>query len=738
MAKSGKPNPKISKKTASRQTEKQGATPHEDQLQRDALPLPANERWQKAFWIMAGLALVLMLFMSLKSGINADDKFQTDYSTKLVHYYSSFGKDTSALNIPDGNMHLYGGFFEVITGFTNSALGYTDADLGYHNVRHLFSSFFGWIAILCAALLARYIAGWRAGLFTLVIMFLSPRFLGDSFMNPKDIPFAAGYMMALYNMAVVLDGLPKPKRWNIVGLVAGLAIALAIRAGGLLPFAFLFMFGGLHLIMRHGFGQLFNGKTFGRYALVIGGTVVAGYVLAILFWPYALQSPLKNPFLALSKFSDLEVKIRVLFEGTNMMSDKTPWYYPVKWILYTIPLAAIVGFFGSLVLFRRLARNYNPLWVFLAIFGAAFPVLYIIYKHSVIHDGWRHLTFCYPPMVVAAGLFWNELSRIFEEKKSLQYAVYGALALTVADPAYFIAANSAYPYVYFNPIAGGEKGAFGKYETDYWGISVRQGLEWMEDQGIIGNDMKQPVVIATNMYYSAKCLAAKYGDNVKIKYLKWDRRCDDAWDYALFPTRFIDGATLQAGYWPPDNAIHVVEANGVPLLAVLKDNGKNCSLGIASMKLGDSNNAIAFLKKEVENVPDNDLAWTNLAQAYMNLGQLDDGKAAAEQALKINPDDAMANNLVGIYWLQKNDAVKAREQFDLALKREPSNAAAYYYLALIAQSSGDAQTALSNLMKAIQTAPNFKPAYELSAKIYESQGNTSAAQQFRSAMQQIK
>jgi cytochrome c-type biogenesis protein CcmH/NrfG len=292
--------------------------------------------------------------------------------------------------------------------------------------------------------------------------------------------------------------------------------------------------------------------------------------------------------------------------------------------------------------------------------------------------------------------------------------------------------------VYFNPIVGGTAGAYGEYETDYWGVSVRQGIEWMEQQGILRPDMPEMVVIATNMYYSAKQLTAKYGDKVKIKYLKWEKRCDDAWDYALYPTRFLDGGTLQKGMWPPDNAVHLVTAGGAPILAVLKDNGKNCALGMAAAKVGDLQTSIAKLRAEVANVPDNDLAWANLGQAYLNNNQLEDAKAAAEKALEISPDDTQANNLIGMYWMSKNDTGRAKAQFEAAIKKEPSNPAAWYYLAVIAQGQNNTQLALNNLMKAIQIAPNFKAAYEMSAQIYESQGNMQAAQQFRAALGQMR
>ncbi len=710
-----------------------------DYLARPAVTSAHDPLLFNVFWVVAALGLGFMLLLSLGSGINADDKFQVDYSEKLVSYYATGGRDTTALNIPEGNMHLYGGFFEVISGAANHALGLKPEHLKYHQLRHAFSAMLGWAAIVCAALFARLIAGWQAGILTLLIMLFSPRFVGDSMMNPKDIPFAAGYMMAIYNMARLLDDMPRPRWWNIIGLVAGLGIALALRAGGLLPFAMLFLFAGLHFIMKNGLLSAFsNTKLLGRYALVILGTAFAGYVFALAFWPYAMQAPLKNPFIALSKFAELEVKIRVLFGGENVMSDKTPWHYPISWIANTIPLAALAGFAGAMVLLPRLYKKYNPLWITLALFAAIFPVFYVIYKDSVIHDGWRHLTFAYPTLAVLAALFWHEIVQGFSGKKALQYATYGAFALLMADAAAFIIAHPKYPYVYFNPVAGGVKGAYGQYETDYWGVSVRQGLEWLEKEKVIYPGMSDTVTIATNMYYSAKQLAAKYGDHVVVKYLKWEKRCDLPWDYALYPTRFIDGATLQKGLWPPDNAVHTVKAGGAPILAVLKNSNYACNEGMEASKRGDMPAAVAAFERATQTVPDDDIAWVNLAQAYLNNNQLEEGRAAAEKALEISPDDAQAGNLLGLYWLNKGDANQAKQQFEASIKRESNNPAAWYYLALIARSGGDNQTALNNLNKAIQMAPNFKPAYEMAAQIFEATGNTGAAQQYRAAMQQIR
>ena len=122
MAKSGKSSP--SKHSGKPHTPPQrAASPQapKDWLSRPDLEAVSAPRLQKIFWGLAAFGLFLMIGLSFGSGTNADDKFQNDYSKKLVSYYSTFGADTSALLVPDGNMHYYGALFEIVTGFANKA-----------------------------------------------------------------------------------------------------------------------------------------------------------------------------------------------------------------------------------------------------------------------------------------------------------------------------------------------------------------------------------------------------------------------------------------------------------------------------------------------------------------------------------------------------------------------------------------------------------------------------------------
>ena len=74
------------------------------------------------FWYTFGVLAIITMVLALQSGINGDDLYQVDYSEKLLDYYGTMGQDTAALFVEKGNMHLYGGFFEVVAGTTNKVL----------------------------------------------------------------------------------------------------------------------------------------------------------------------------------------------------------------------------------------------------------------------------------------------------------------------------------------------------------------------------------------------------------------------------------------------------------------------------------------------------------------------------------------------------------------------------------------------------------------------------------------
>src|SRR5439155_15365409 len=105
--------------------------------------------------------------------------------------------------------------------------------------RHLVTALSGLLAIAVAYRLGAHLSGPAAGFFSALFLALTPVFYGHMFINPKDIPFAALYLLALYCFMLTYDALPRvPRRLLIAsGVAAGLT--MGVRVGGIVLLGYL-------------------------------------------------------------------------------------------------------------------------------------------------------------------------------------------------------------------------------------------------------------------------------------------------------------------------------------------------------------------------------------------------------------------------------------------------------------------------------------------------------------------
>lgn len=160
------------------------------------------------FWLFVSIAAILffaMPLMSRSAGNSGDeDKFQIPQGRFVMDYFRSDGADTTCMQdvvtlngkTQNWNLKYYGCSFDVVTEWINETLGVDDIA----RTRHMCNAFLGWIIVLFGGLIAYRLGGWRAGVYAMLMLFLSPRLLGHSFNNPKDIPLAAGITMYIYYM----------------------------------------------------------------------------------------------------------------------------------------------------------------------------------------------------------------------------------------------------------------------------------------------------------------------------------------------------------------------------------------------------------------------------------------------------------------------------------------------------------------------------------------------------------
>ncbi len=689
-------------------------------------------------YVMLGVFAVMAL-LSIRVGLNGDDDVQANYASDLPSFYTSFGNDTTCFH-SGPEIKYYGGMFELTTEMSNRVLGFDKTEPGYYKVRHVWIALMGALTMYFLALFVGEIAGLQAALLSIVLMFFTMRFVGHSFFNPKDIPFAAGYMISLYYLYRLLKQMPDPRKSTLVGLAAGIALCFGVRVGGLLVVAYAGLFLGLLFLYSYGIGSVFRDlDKVKKYVVALGVPALAGILVGLLFWPYGLTNPLRNIPDSLEAFSNFQTAIKVLFAGEMVWSSDIPFQYIFTWMGITWPVFSLVGIGLFAGFLRGIWKKYNPIAIMFAGFTFLFPIAYVLIQGSILYDGWRHFLFVYAPAMALVALGWNYLATKLQPNPKLKYAAWGLLALCSIDSVVFLLRNSTVPYVYFNPIIGGVNGANGNYELDYWGASVKQAVEYLGDEEIIAENMQDTVIIGTNFSHAVQIYTKKYQDHVKVNYVRWRQRHGKPWDYSIFVNRFVDGSFIRGGYWPTSKAIESVKVNGTSVCMIEKEDEENLAFrGIDAINKRNWDQAIPLLTQEVEKYPDNELAWVGIGMAYLNKEQPQQAVDPLQKALAITPESQNALNFMGYYNFLSGNPEEAVRFFTKAVELHKTNATAIYYLGRIELLRQDYTEALQYVEQCMNANPNFAECYQLGAEVYQAMGDQANAQRYMNAFNQLR
>ena len=668
------------------------------------------------FVSIAAILFFILPILSYNSGISGDEqKFHYLYGKNVFNYFATLGQDTTALHYTDSELHLYGPAFDLVTVIVNE-LFHVENEYG---VRHMLNGFSGWLAMLFAGLLATMVAGWRAGIITLVLMFLSPRFLGHSFNNPKDIPFAMAVIFALFYMIRFLKAFPRPSVSTVLLTALGIGLAIGVRVGGLLLIAYLVFFSGIYFLATSQRGSLLtesNMKRLGRLFGLIVIISVTGYLIGIATWPYALQAPFSNPFKALDIMTHYTTSIRQLFEGRIIWSNKAPWYYVLKYMAITIPIVVLAGVALFFALIHKMRKG-NYLWLFIIAFTFIFPVIYIINKESNVYGGWRHSMFVYPPMVIAASIGFVTGYNLLKSRilRYVSITLFTGLCLL---PFRHIVANHPFEYIYYNELTGGTNRALGKYEMDYFFHSLRAGSEWLLENKIKPrlNESSEPVLVASNLniaYYFRQ-----YSNKVNTVYTRFYERSRDNWDYGIFVNTYINPYQLRTGLWPPANTIHSIDVDKVPICAIIERNNKLAYEGSKLISEQKYDEGISLLEQSIALEPFDEEALLNLARAYNQTKQYHKTGDVLNRCLKIYPDYDKALNLLGIMYMDQEKYDEAMDTFLKTMQVNERFVSAYYNMGLVYLMQNNVDLAINWFIKAIEVNEYHKSSYMALAEIY--------------------
>jgi Tfp pilus assembly protein PilF len=556
-------------------------------------------------------------------------------------------------------------------------------------------------------------------------------------MNPKDIPFAAGYIGSIFFMFRIFKSLPKFSRWDIAVLLVALGFSLSVRVGAVLIFIYFIAFFCSYILAKNWANK---GKEYPLAKIwpAFVTPILGGFVLGVLFWPYGLLSPIAHTVESLTTFTEFPISVNVLFRGNMIWSSDIPFEYLFVWIGSTIPISFLLGILLFLICSVYIFKKGPTFLVLCNIFVVLFPLFYVVYKDSPLYDGWRHFNFIYVAAVPLIALAWDVFGQWMNRQWKGQYLAYSLFFLLSLEPAYHIATNFSIPYVYFNPIVGGTAGAFGEFEMDYWGISTKNAVEAMEDRGILHKDMDEEIVLGVNFSYGVRhWLDPEYADHVKLKYTRYRERYNSDWDYAIFVGRFMDGAHMKAIDWP--GSVRVVESikvNDEPVCAIFARGEEFAFNGIQAFRAGKNELAKELLQKEINYDPKNELAYFTLGEVYFQEGQYKKAISYFEESLQLNPHSQQLIMRLAVTYLNEGQVDKAERLLQENVQRNRKDYASYYYLALIHAQTQRLNTAADYIEKSIDANPNFREAYGLGAQIYKGLGDNSKASYYETLSKQ--
>lgn len=594
--------------------------------------------WKRAFISLSILLLVLMPFLSRDYGQSGDEWLQIEYGRHIWNYF--FEGDERALDYSDmslqyQNMQYYGGLYDYATEVLHHWL----PGIPHLYLRHFINALTGAVLMIFTGLFARRVSGrnWMIGFFALLMIAFSPRIFGESMNNPKDIPLACGFIVAVYFFYALIQDAPSRMLRNAIGIALGFGLAFGVRpAGGIILIAHFVVMAGLFLFFDKSFREK---ASTGKYALLkkialwLVAGLVTGYIIGLLGWPWGLKEPLTRPLQSLKYMTNVEITLRVFFEGVFRPNNNMPWYYELKWIVISNPLIVIAGVCLFFILFPLAKKRYGFAAVLFVAFAAFFTPLYMIYKKSSVHDTWRHLFFIYPFWITMAALAFPLIGEYIKSEK-LKWLPVAIVLAGILPTVIWTVRTHPNQYVYFNALTGGVKGAFGYYDIDYYQNSSLQCAKWIVKNAKPLPDRK--IVIASNMQGFDDYLG-KDTSWIRWYYVRYNERHKKEWDYYVGYSRYVSAEQLQNDHWPQKNAAYVVEVDGVPLSAVLE---RKSYAGINASDALQNNQFILSINYYAEQIaadPYDENVFINYAVALASARRMDDAVAAAQKAIALDP-----------------------------------------------------------------------------------------------------
>ena len=326
----------------------------------------------------------------------------------------------------------------------------------YIGLNHLNAAVFGFLGIVLTSLIGHRLGGRKLAFLSAVFILILPTWLGHSWMNSKDIPFASSYLMYTYGSLLMLAPATGRSYTDLRGAsfvfrLLGIGLLLGSRVGSI---AFVVVSESVYLLLLK--------RAYLRAVISLCFGVLFGFLLT----PQAWRNPIGYPIEAIQ------------FIG-NRQTSTSPFHtlsYIAFHLYESLPFLLVIGLVAALSSWPCIPslRKKTLAWLPVIMQFLIAPALLIIGSKGIYNE-LRHILFIYPPLCLFSAAGWLHVYRHFSVRDSspriaLVCGCSLALLLAVEN-----IALSPYQYIYRSDLARiltpGEP-----IHRDYWGFSVRESI----------------------------------------------------------------------------------------------------------------------------------------------------------------------------------------------------------------------------------------------------------------------
>ncbi len=201
-------------------------------------------------------------------------------------------------------------------------------------------------------------------------------------------------------------------------------------------------------------------------------------VAAFATWPYLWPDPFGR-FMESLQLGVAFPPHRTFYQGRWISSKILPWhYFPRLASLELTEPAVLLILIGVGIAAWRLLKG-DTRWFLYGLLGlwAGVPLVGLVFFDMTVYGNIRHLLFMLPPLLILAGIALEAvLGRLRRD-----WARWLAFGLAIAPGIWGIIRLHPYEYIYMNSLVGGVSGAYGQYELDRQCISLREGIEFVNE-----------------------------------------------------------------------------------------------------------------------------------------------------------------------------------------------------------------------------------------------------------------